>query len=182
MHPQPAVRPLGPASGAASAGATAPASSPRAPSCPASTLVCLQPHRRWWTVLHSCLHHCCTAVPPLPCLLPLSLALLLAPFHRLPLPAAPPARIASAMYSCANAASSIASQLSPSPSSSHRPHQSRSSEPFQFSSQPRIHRPLTAAAALLTRPRPTLPPPHTALPPTRTRLPNAKLLRSLEIA
>ena len=114
MPPQPAVRPLGPASGAASTRAAAPASSPHACSSPASTLICLQPHRCWWTVLHSCLHHCCTAVPPLPRLLPLSLALLLAPFQRLPLPAAPPARNASTVYSCVSAASSIAPQLSPS--------------------------------------------------------------------
>ena len=72
----------------------------------------LRPHLSRWAVLLRCLHHCCTAVPPLPPLFLLFPALLLPLLQHLPL-AAPPARVASTMYSCDSTDHSIASQLSP---------------------------------------------------------------------
>ena len=80
------------------------------------------PHLSWWAVLHNCLHHCCTDVPPLPPMLPLFLALLLSLLQLLPMFAAPPARIASSMYNCDSTAIRVAAtsclQLPPATSSS----------------------------------------------------------------
>ena len=69
-------------------------------------------------MLHSCIHHCCTAVPPLPPLMTLLLLLLLSLFQCLQMPAAPPDRSANSIDSCDSTASSIAFQLPPSASNS----------------------------------------------------------------
>ena len=68
-------------------------------------------------MLHSCIHHCCTDVPPLPPRMTLLLFLLLSLFQCFQMPAAPPDRDASSIDSCDSTSSSIAFQLPPASSS-----------------------------------------------------------------